>query len=215
MKNIGCISRNDEIISDLKENCECGILEYRSAESLKRDNISLLLIDYSIFDSPENVQFQLSRIRKKIHTIPVMIIITVSHLENIQVEWFFEDFIVYPFRRGEVGSRVNRLLKSYDTGDDLIHVGPLTINLREYAVFMNDEKIELTYKEFEMLRLLVENRGTVFSRQDLLSRIWGIDYIGGTRTVDVHIRRLRGKLGDQFTSLIETVRNVGYRCREE
>ena len=77
-----------------------------------------------------------------------------------------------------------------------------------------NKKIELTYKEFEILKTLVQNRGIVFSRKDLLQKIWGIEYIGGTRTVDVHIRRLRGKLGDEFNSIIETVRNVGYKCME-
>ena len=79
---------------------------------------------------------------------------------------------------------------------------------------MNDEKLDLTYKEFELLRLFLENRGVVFSRKEVLSRIWGMEYIGGTRTVDVHIRRLRSKIGDDFNSIIETVRNVGYKCKE-
>jgi len=79
---------------------------------------------------------------------------------------------------------------------------------------MNEEKLDLTYKEFELLRLFLENRGVVFSRKDVLSRIWGMEYIGGTRTVDVHIRRLRSKIGDDFNSIIETVRNVGYKCKE-
>nr|HPM35730.1 winged helix-turn-helix domain-containing protein [Spirochaetota bacterium] len=86
------------------------------------------------------------------------------------------------------------------------------INLLEYSIYYDNEKLDFTYKEFELLRLLVQNSGQAFSRKDLLAKIWGVEYIGGTRTVDVHIRRLRSKLGDDFNSLIETVRNVGYRC---
>ena len=97
---------------------------------------------------------------------------------------------------------------------DSIVVGHIKININEYTVYLGNSKIDLTYKEFEILRTLVQNKGTVFSRKDLLEKIWGIEYIGGTRTVDVHIRRLRGKLGDEFNSIIETVRNVGYKCKE-
>ena len=84
--------------------------------------------------------------------------------------------------------------------------------MKEYSVHLNDEKLDFTFKEFELLRFLVQNRGVVFSRKDLLNKIWGVEYIGGTRTVDVHIRRLRSKLGEEFNTIIETVRNVGYRC---
>ncbi|NMB64610.1 MAG: winged helix-turn-helix transcriptional regulator, partial [Spirochaetes bacterium] len=84
----------------------------------------------------------------------------------------------------------------------------------KYSVTVNDEKVVLTYKEFELLKLLMENKGVVFTRQELLSQIWGVEYIGGSRTVDVHIRRLRIKLGDEFNNIIETIRNVGYKCKE-
>ena len=95
---------------------------------------------------------------------------------------------------------------------NVVHIGNLKINLKEYSIYLNNSKIDLTYKEFELLRLFVQNQGVVFSRKELLGKIWGVDYIGGTRTVDVHIRRLRGKLGIEFNTIIETVRNVGYRC---
>ncbi len=97
--------------------------------------------------------------------------------------------------------------------ENVISAGKIRINLKEYSVYLNNVKLDFTFKEFELLRFLVENRGVVFSRKDLLNKIWGVEYIGGTRTVDVHIRRLRGKLGEEFHSIIETVRNVGYRCR--
>jgi two-component system alkaline phosphatase synthesis response regulator PhoP len=129
------------------------------------------------------------------------------------VDWFFDDFIMTPFRKRELAARINSLLWSEGMGEDSIIIGRLKINFKEYSVYLDSEKLDMTYKEFELLRLLIQNRGEVFSRKDLLSRIWGMEYIGGTRTVDVHIRRLRSKLGDEFNSIIETVRNVGYRCK--
>ena len=137
-----------------------------------------------------------------------------STVAELDATWFFDDFILYPFRKGETQARLTRILGVQDEDDEEISIGQLRINIKEYAVYLDNEKIELTYKEFELLRLFILNRGTVFSRKDVLSRIWGMEYIGGTRTVDVHIRRLRSKLGDDFNSIIETVRNVGYKCRD-
>jgi DNA-binding response OmpR family regulator len=99
--------------------------------------------------------------------------------------------------------------------DDVIRAGDLTINLASYQVAVGGESIYLTYKEFELLRFLMTHRGRVFSRDGLLRHVWGEEYLGGTRTVDVHIRRLRAKIGPQFDELIQTVRNVGYKMIKE
>jgi DNA-binding response OmpR family regulator len=93
---------------------------------------------------------------------------------------------------------------------DLLAFGPLSINLATYQVHVDGGLIDLTYMEYELLRFLASHRGRVFTRQALLSRVWGYDYYGGTRTVDVHVRRLRAKLGEHH-NLIQTVRNVGYK----
>jgi DNA-binding response OmpR family regulator len=139
----------------------------------------------------------------------------VNSLSNLNFEWFFDEFILYPFRKGEINVRLNRILWSNSLLEDenVMTIGKLRINMKEYSVYLNNEKLDFTYKEFELLRFLVQNPGVVFSRKDLLNTIWGVEYIGGTRTVDVHIRRLRGKLGEEFNTIIETVRNVGYRCK--
>jgi DNA-binding response OmpR family regulator len=99
--------------------------------------------------------------------------------------------------------------------EDVIRAGDLTINLASYQVAVGGEPIYLTYKEFELLRFLMTHRGRVFSRDGLLRHVWGEEYLGGTRTVDVHIRRLRAKIGPQFDELIQTVRNVGYKMIKE
>ena len=111
--------------------------------------------------------------------------------------------------------RIRKLAPGANVADEShLSIGNFSINTNEYSVHLSGQKLEFTYKEFELLRLFASNRGKVFTRQDLLAKIWGTDYIGGTRTVDVHIRRLRFKLGEEFNTIIETVRNVGYRCRE-
>ncbi|HSJ51368.1 MAG TPA: response regulator transcription factor, partial [Actinomycetota bacterium] len=95
-----------------------------------------------------------------------------------------------------------------------IRLGPLTLDLDAYRVTVQGRTLDLTYKEFELLRYLAERRGRVFTRPTLLREVWGYDFYGGTRTVDVHVRRVRAKLGPEFESLIETVRGVGYRASD-
>jgi len=212
---IGLLTKNIEIVEDLKLNVsDIELSIYRNIESLSKENCSLFIIDYDEVGSSDSTQFYLSRLRKKIFDTPVLLLMRVNTVSELDSTWFFNDFILYPFRKGEVGARLNRILASLPDDKEQISIGNLRINTKEYAVYMNDLKLDLTYKEFELLRLFIENRGVVFTRQDVLSRIWGMEYIGGTRTVDVHIRRLRSKIGDDFNSIIETVRNVGYKCKE-
>jgi len=213
--NIGLVTRNSEIADDLKSNIpEADLSIYKNIESLSKESCSIFIIDYEEMGSSDSTQFYLSRLRKKILDIPVLLVLRVNTIPELDSTWFFNDFILYPFRKGEIKARLSRILTGLPEDNEEISIGNLKINTKEYVVYMNDEKLELTYKEFELLRLFIENRGVVFSRKDVLSRIWGMEYIGGTRTVDVHIRRLRSKIGDDFNSIIETVRNVGYKCKE-
>lgn len=212
---IGLLTENVELQEDTANNSSfTDIRSYKTFDSIKKEEFSILLVDTEIFNSDDLVQFFLSKMRKRFPGIPVLLIIRVNALPQINFDWFFDDCILYPFRKGELDVRIKKLLWMTGIDEDVITIGHLRINLKEYSVYMNNNKLELTYKEFELLRLLIENKGEVFTRKDLLNRIWGLEYIGGTRTVDVHIRRLRGKLGEEFNSIIETVRNVGYRCRE-
>jgi DNA-binding response OmpR family regulator len=214
--NIGLLSNNAELADSFKNNLpEFVVKTYKSLDSIKSDDIVILSVDSDYFKSIESAQFHLSRIRKKLHDMPVLLVLTTSTIFAIDFEWFFDDFVLYPFRKEELAMRIKKILwgKNLLAIEDVIIIGHIKINLKEYSVYINNIKQDFTYKEFELLRLFAENKGVVFSRKELLNRIWGMDYIGGTRTVDVHIRRLRGKLGDEFNSIIETVRNVGYRCR--
>jgi DNA-binding response OmpR family regulator len=125
----------------------------------------------------------------------------------------FDDFMVYPALSDEIIARVRRAiwLKSGVESDNTLRAGDLHIDLSNYKVFLAGRQIDLTYKEYELLRFLASNRDKVFTREALLNRVWGYDFYGGARTVDVHVRRLRSKIEDRGQSFIETVRNVGYR----
>ncbi len=122
-----------------------------------------------------------------------------------------DDYIVKPFGMMEMVSRVKAVLRRCGTdASQELRVGGLTVNIGEHTVTADGERIALTYKEFELLRLFLSHPGTAYTRDQLFDEVWGMDYIGETRTVDMHIRTLRQKLGS-YGDMIETVRNVGYR----
>ena len=124
-----------------------------------------------------------------------------------------DDVIVVPWRPGELGLRMARLLarKTPAESPGLIRAGDLVIDPERYDVYVAARPVLLTFKEYELLKLLASNPGRVYSREVLLEQVWGYRYFGGTRTVDVHIRRLRSKIDDATHTFIDTVWNVGYR----
>ena len=123
-----------------------------------------------------------------------------------------DDYLVKPFGMMEMVSRVKAVLRRSqpERVQVLLQSGNLIVNLDEHTVTADGERIQLTYKEYELLKLFLSHPGTAFTREQLLSEVWGMNYLGETRTVDMHIRTLRQKLG-KYGDLIETVRNVGYR----
>lgn len=127
----------------------------------------------------------------------------------------FDDFCLTPFHPAEFEVRLRHLMWSTDgdttTRADLVEYGDLVLNLETYQATIARRPLDLTYMEYELLKFLAQNPGKVFTREILLSRVWGYEYYGGARTVDVHIRRLRAKLGEEYAGLIATVRSVGYR----
>jgi len=127
-----------------------------------------------------------------------------------------DDFALWPSSAAELLLRVRGILRRRTTVDseNLLRCGELVIDLANYKVTLGGRPVELTFKEYELLRFLASNRDRVFTREALLNRVWGYDYFGGARTVDVHIRRLRSKIEDRGPSFIETIRNVGYRFHE-
>jgi DNA-binding response OmpR family regulator len=126
----------------------------------------------------------------------------------------FDDFCVTPFHPVEFEARLKHLLVRggwAEVADDIVSYDLLVLNLETYQAQIDGRPLDLTYMEYELLRFLGSNPGRVFTRETLLSRVWGYEYYGGARTVDVHIRRLRAKLGEEHAGLIQTVRSVGYR----
>jgi DNA-binding response OmpR family regulator len=123
-----------------------------------------------------------------------------------------DDFVLYPLRPGELAARLRRLAGQPESDSpDLLRRGALAIDLASYRVSIDGAPVELTYKEYELLRFLATQPDRVFTREALLDKVWGYDFYGGARTVDVHIRRLRSKLEVGGHTFIETVRGVGYR----
>ncbi|MBI4310867.1 MAG: response regulator transcription factor [Chloroflexi bacterium] len=131
--------------------------------------------------------------------------------------WGATDFFLLPPRAGEVTARIRQATRqgTAQNGEKVLEAGGLRIDLERYEVFNHGRRVQLTFKEYQLLCLLASSPGRVFSRETLLHQIWEYDYFGGTRTVDVHIRRLRSKVEDPGQTYIETVWNVGYRFREQ
>jgi DNA-binding response OmpR family regulator len=143
--------------------------------------------------------------------VPVLIVVSDTSLSVLDGSWGITDFLLPSATLAEVDARIRLAVQSSNglTTSGLSHSG-VSIDESSYQATSSGRPLDLTFKEFELLRYLVANPGRVFTREQLLSDVWGYDYFGGTRTVDVHVRRLRFKLGDR-ESVIGTVRNVGYR----
>jgi DNA-binding response OmpR family regulator len=149
---------------------------------------------------------------------PIVVITTEGGLSAINSDWQIADVILDTAGPAEVDARI-RIVIGKDAITQLaknpslkeIRSGEVVIDEDSYTAKIKGRTLDLTFKEFELLKYLAQHPGRVFSRSQLLQEIWGYDYFGGTRTVDVHIRRLRSKLGPEFESVIYTVRNVGYR----
>lgn len=145
---------------------------------------------------------------------PLLLIVDTRQLAELELrEDLFDDFTLARAMPEEIEARLGHLLWRTGRGKrhDVIAYGPLALNLETYQAVVAGRPLDLTFMEYELLRFLAAHPGKVFTREVLLSRVWGYEYFGGARTVDVHIRRLRAKLGEEHAHLIETVRSVGYR----
>jgi DNA-binding response OmpR family regulator len=146
---------------------------------------------------------------------PTGVLLVLPRSELSQRKWHevADEFVFPEAGEAELRLRLDLLrLRRGESGEAVVRLGPVAINVESYQVTVGGSPLDLTYKEFELLRFLAEHRGRVFTRAKLLQEVWGYDFYGGTRTVDVHVRRLRAKLGPAHEHLIETVRGVGYRA---
>lgn len=148
-------------------------------------------------------------------TAPLIAITSEGGLIAITPDWGLDEIILENSSPAEVDARIRLVIARLNSSDVQINPeierGDLVIDESAYSVKIKGQLIDLTFKEFELLKFLAQHPGRVFSRQQLLQEVWGFDYFGGTRTVDVHVRRLRSKLGPEYEAFIGTLRNVGYK----
>ncbi|MDQ3646521.1 MAG: response regulator transcription factor [Actinomycetota bacterium] len=144
---------------------------------------------------------------------PILVVVDEDSVARFRFEVGADDFVLTSASVSEISARLALVSRRAGHGDEatVLKVGDLTVNPENYQVYVRGQPLDLTYKEFELLKFLAQRPGRVCGRDMLLREVWGYDYYGGTRTVDVHIRRLRAKLGLEHETLIETIRNVGYR----
>ena len=183
-------------------------------EALKTEKPDLIVLDI-MMPGMDGVEV-LKEVRSRADTRKIPIIMATAkgtEMDKIQsLDTGADDYLVKPFGVMEMVSRIKAILRrcAPDDVSDVITVGEITLNDKEHTVSVSGEKVALTFKEFEILKMFMSNPGAVFSREKLLSTVWGVDYLGESRTVDMHIKTLRHKLGESG-KCIETVIGVGYR----
>ena len=183
-------------------------------EALKTEKPELIVLDIML-PGKDGVEV-LKEIRQSPETRKIPVIMATAkgtEMDKIQgLDTGADDYLVKPFGVMEMVSRIKAVLRrcESDEKEEVLIVGEITLSDKEHLVTVNGKKVALTFKEFEILKLFMQSPGIVFSRDKLLSEVWGVDYLGESRTVDMHIKTLRQKLGD-VGSRIETVIGVGYK----
>jgi two-component system, OmpR family, alkaline phosphatase synthesis response regulator PhoP len=170
-------------------------------------------------EDPEGAFAMCRALRKRDGALaPILLLITGAQLAELELrEDLFDDFCLSPFHPKELEARVRHLLwrTGRGTHPEIVEYGDLVLNLETYQAALATRPLDLTFMEYELLKFFATHPGKVFTREQLLSRVWGYEYYGGARTVDVHVRRLRAKLGEEHAGLIHTVRSVGYRFGQQ
>ena len=166
----------------------------------------------AVFEIGDEPEAALRKARGLVEDLGVSVLLVVERTQAgiVGDAGFVTDFLIGPPDPVELRVRLTRLTRQEPAGE-IIRFKDLELNTATYQATVIDRPVDLTYMEYELLRFFIENQGRVWSREQLLSRVWGYDYFGGARTVDVHVRRLRSKLGEERASWITTVRSVGYR----
>jgi DNA-binding response OmpR family regulator len=163
-------------------------------------------------DNPDLAITVAGKLREE-YDLPVLIVVDRTLTADLVDKGGFDDFVLTPVDQTELRIRVARIgVTEFEVTDDpVLRHADLELNTATYQAYLAGSPVDLTYMEYELLRFLVEHPNRVWSREQILSKVWGYDYFGGSRTVDVHVRRLRAKLGEERASWIVTVRSVGYR----
>jgi len=189
-----------------------------TVETIKREAPDIVIVDADSLSASTWSSLkseQLPKI-KSAARLPVIVIMPQGILDGVDSNFDIDDFVVRPFNLSELVARIGRILnRTNNAGNqDSVRRGDLVIDLAKCEVSVSGRLVLLTFKEYELLKFLMRHKSKVFTRQALLNEVWGYDYYGGDRTVDVHIRRLRSKIEDANHTFIETVRNIGYKFSE-
>jgi two-component system, OmpR family, alkaline phosphatase synthesis response regulator PhoP len=184
-------------------------------EQIAGQSPELLLLDADEAKFGSEAWKLAQRMRQEMN-IPLIALIPREKLNGLDSSTVIDDFVVKPWEANEVTARIKRILRQKRGVEsaDVIRCGDLVIDSDKCEVSLGSKPIILTFKEYQLLKFLANNKGKVFTRDVLLDKVWGWDYYGGDRTVDVHIRRLRSKIEDSTHAFIETVRNIGYKFKE-
>ncbi|MBT4512845.1 MAG: response regulator transcription factor [Chloroflexi bacterium] len=219
MPNIVIVSAQPDRVQNLsldlaRHGLDCPVISSNEKilQYLEDDSPDLVLIDIASV-AVESNRWLLSNTIKEHFNCSVIGLLTRNSLDDIEVTVPIDDFVMEPWDSAEVALRIRRALwrTTNIEGDSIIKYGDLVIDLDKYEVSVSGRLINLSFKEYELLKVLVTNKDRVLTREAILDKVWGYDYFGGDRTVDVHIRRLRSKIEDAHHSFIDTVRNVGYK----
>jgi DNA-binding response OmpR family regulator len=185
-------------------------------EQDQRQSFQAVVIDISAISAQGDSAWRWFRKLKLRRMLPVIALVTPATLSAVAADHGIDDFIMKPWELTELSARILKLATKATRAkeDTMITAGDLSIDPVRCEVEVAGRLIALTFKEYELLKLLATNKGKVFTREALLNEIWGYDYYGGDRTVDVHIRRLRSKIEDPEHYFIDTVRNIGYKFKD-
>lgn len=188
------------------------------SEDVSRIGAEVVLVE--VDESPSFQQTEeLCRSLKLERRLPLIALVSRNTLStrSIELKTFpCDDFVLEPYDRQELLLRVRKIIGDEShAADQKLIAGDLMINATQAEVFLNGRSVDLTFREYELLRFLAGHPGRMYTREALLNHVWGYDYFGGDRTVDVHIRRLRSKIEDAEHNFIDTVRNMGYRFRKQ
>ena len=177
------------------------------------DKLDVLIVDLERCQTESAKLCHALKRERLFKELPLVLLVPEDQLGRIDFAWGIEDYLTLPVSPARLAERLHFLMWKLDhvqVKNGFSH-GGLVIDFERYEVHVKGEPVDLTYKEFELLKFLATHTGKPFTREVLLDKVWGYDYYGGTRTVDVHIRRLRAKLESARVTYIETVRNVGYK----
>jgi two-component system alkaline phosphatase synthesis response regulator PhoP len=219
MTRVLIVARDNKTKTELSKslaqyNLACSFTSYNNGvrEAISNETPDVLLFEVD-GQQPGPDTVELIRRIRKLENLPVIALIPGEWLDRIDWNLDSDDFITSPYEAKELIIRINRILRKTvkNESSEQIKCDDMTIDLATCEVTVNGKTVELTFKEYELLKLLASNKGRVYTRETLLDKLWGYDYYGGDRTVDVHVRRLRSKIEDASHTYIETVRNIGYR----